>query len=305
MPRGARQTLGWILAGLLAAALGVALLLRDPTRGHAAALPDPNAFDAFVRAGARVVLPDDLPGRESNETQLDALVASNRPAITQAIAALAGDCRVPVPANPELWADHAIDLPRLRALSRAFELQATAELRRRDATACVATVTNHLRFLHQSCRGGLLIHDLIFVGSLHLALRPLTAALPQLPAPDARAAARALLAIDATREPISEVRANEMAYGRRTPGLVARFRWWVFGRRDYATMFASHEPRRHAATLQVRTLALRLAARAYALERGSRPDTAAALVPDYLLEIPVDPTSGKPLDLPLGSAGSP
>jgi hypothetical protein len=46
-------------------------------------------------------------------------------------------------------------------------------------------------------------------------------------------------------------------------------------------------------------LLLRLAVRAYTLERGVAPRQAADLVPAYLSHVPVDPSTGQPLPLPL------
>lgn len=305
MPPRTRRRLAGLALAALGIALGVLLLLRPPADSTIPALPNPNAYDTFVQLGALVSFPDYRRDREPSDAEVDSYVVSNRVALTQAVAALGLASRVPVPRNPDLWAPHGEALVRVNALGRAFAQEAGAALRRKDWDAGVASTTNGLRLVHLASHGGLLIHDMVAVAGIRVHLKPLGTALPSLPAPAARAAGQALLAIDATRDPYADVRANELAYGRRVPGFAARCRWWILGRRECEKMLAGHESRRDGAILELRTLALRLAARAYELDHGRRPDAAAALVPDYLPELPVDPISSKPLDLPVGTAGPP
>jgi hypothetical protein len=140
-----------------------------------------------------------------------------------------------------------------------------------------------------------------------IAVRRMTNLLSELNPEQCKQAARFLEEIDSQRDSFEEITARELEWQRRTFSLWNRlqagFEKHVMRRNDpFAAMAEALtgdlEKTYNSRTLEVRRLQLKLAARAYELETGSRPSELSKLIPSYLKETPRDPATGTPLDLP-------
>ena len=156
-------------------------------------------------------------------------------------------------------------------------------------------------------RGGLLINFMIGSASETLAVRRMTNLLSELNAEQCKQAVRFLEEIDSQRDSFEEISARELEWQRKTYSVFVRlnegFKKHVLRQTDPISALANAlvgdpEKKYGLRTLEVRRLLLKLAARAYELETGSRPSELSKLIPSYLKAIPRDPTTGSPLDLP-------
>jgi hypothetical protein len=113
--------------------------------------------------------------------------------------------------------------------------------------------------------------------------------------------ARRLAGLDAHAPTPAEIVANEKQFSRRISGpvvIVVRGIQRLFGADPLVPVINKFNQRFAAQELRRRKLILRAAARAFVLEQGRPPANATELVPDYLVEAPLDPASGAILAIP-------
>ena len=122
-------------------------------------------------------------------------------------------------------------------------------------------------------------------------------------APLCKSLAQGFEELDAADESPDAVVRRDRDWGRRVTG----FRGWIQSALTEGTFRPGTQSkmrfvqRTHDTIRRRRLIMLQLAARAYELEVGRKPDNAAQLVPAYLRSIPVDPESGTNLTLPTRS----
>ncbi len=153
-----------------------------------------------------------------------------------------------------------------------------------------------IRFGQELSRGGVMITKLVGIACENIAMSPLWSPTNSLSAGKCREIAASIQAIDAGEEPIADTLQNEKAWSRKTYGLKGQFEM-LLTYRAMAKTKAAVVAKIQKTQLRRREIMLEFAARAYELEKGKRPQSAADLVPEYLKEIPKDPVTGKELGL--------
>ena len=102
--------------------------------------------------------------------------------------------------------------------------------------------------------------------------------------------------LDAEREPLETLHRREEAWEQHAMG--ALFQMITYLAEDDRLLTGHWEEvaqRGLRSQAWMRILICELAVRLYAMDRGSEPSTLAALVPDYLPQLPADPFTGEPL----------
>ena len=122
----------------------------------------------------------------------------------------------------------------------------------------------------------------------------MTNLLTTLSAADCQRGALAMEQLEKRRESFNDVMRHEEEWSRRSFGFFARMRFFLQERaiRRNAVVWYQSDAR------EARRLALQLAARSFALERGQKPKRVSDLVPELLRAIPLDPATQTPLELP-------
>ncbi len=287
-----QRFIGRIGAGLVVLAVaGFAYVLLGPGRtAPPAPVPDPNGYDDLVRAGKQLGK-DSADYSAMDQEELRAWVEVNAEALKLARQGLSRECRVPSDFSPTWMTAHMAELPALKSLARAFVAEGRlAELENRPSDA-VRSYLEAVRLGHRGFRGGPMIDALVGLACEAVGLGPLQKLLPNLTAKDCREAIQVLETLEANRETYDQVLKNEKAWARRSFG----WREKLGGLLAYRTLKKSRQSlqtRMNERELQSRTLLVDLAVRAYELEKGARPKTLNALVPDYLQRIPQDPMTG-------------
>jgi hypothetical protein len=252
-------------------------------------IPQPNGYDDLRRASRLV---DDQTGnfQTLSQAELKALVRTNAEALATARVGLGRDCLVPPPLI------EAESLAGLKRLAQAFAAESRlAELEERPADAAHACLET-IRLGRQTNRGGLIINSLVSVAIQAIGLARLERLAPTLDARLCREAALQLQMSEAMADSVSQVLAQERAWVWRTYGLKGQFVRLVTWRSIRKTE-QTFTTRCNNIQLRSRLLAIQLAARAFELDKGQRPPELAALVPEYLKSVPLDPATGTNLVL--------
>ncbi len=263
-------------------------------------LPNPNAYDDFVKAGAMVSDNYD-PGDENWNTmklgELRKFVAKNSAALQAARIGLQEDCAVPLQFSPNWGSQHLPELANFKRLAQAFVadgLLATMENRPGDAAK---SYLDTIRLGQKSARGGVLIDHLVGIAIEAMGTAGLQKLVDQLDAKTCHEAAATLETLDAQEPTWKEVMQQENAWSRRRfTSLFDRiYRPWLS--RMSVRVQQAGERKIKKRQIMTSQLLVALASRAYELENGHHPASVADLVPDYLKAVPKDPVSGTNLVL--------
>ncbi len=281
---------------LVIAALLVAVILFPANPPAPPPMPNPNGYDDFVKAGTMVTGGADNPAT----MDLDAMraeVAANAPALKLAREGLQRESRVPIEYSMSFASNHLADLAAIKRLALAFYAAGRlAERENRDVDASNSFL-DAIQLGQESARGGISINRVIAEPCHVLGFVGLQSVAPRLSAAGCGAATQRLEAIEEKAEPVSEVLKRQQAYRRRTFGIRSELEYWRALLRPESN--PNHVVRSRITTAQNmnRRLLVKLAARAYELEKGQRPKTVGDLVPAYLKTVPKDPVTGTNLVL--------
>jgi hypothetical protein len=167
-----------------------------------------------------------------------------------------------------------------------------AEIEQRPADAAKSYL-DAIRLGQESARGGVTIDLMMGVACENLGLSKLQRLAGELDAPSTHETIRGLSELETNRPPIEAVISREKQWLRKVATIRERI-WTIWSAPFLDPMTIA----RMNATLRAeRLLLLDLAARAYELELGRKPERAEQLVPNFLRSVPKDPESGTNLTL--------
>jgi hypothetical protein len=254
-------------------------------------LPNPNGYTKLVEAG-RMLAGGSFDYKAMSREELQDLVGSYSNALALARAGLQEECRIPLQYSMAYLTVHMDELGGFKKLGQTLAAEgrlAELEERHGDAAKCYLDVV-HLGT--EAGRGGVLIDGLVGMAVEAIGTGHLQALAGRLNAKTCRETAAALESFDAQRESWTEVMQQEREWSRRAyPGLRYRLAT-LFSRRSLKQAEEKGKSKFNDQVGRTRRLTLDLAARAYELEKGHRPGTAADLVPEYLQAVPQDPITG-------------
>jgi len=296
IPRAAKLLTGFFIVAVLLVVAALIFALSQPPPAPPL-LPKPNGYDDLVRA-SWMLADKTLDYAGMNERDLRTLVETNAEALKLAKTGLSHPCQVPLDysaAGPSYLFTNLAGLKRLAqglaAEGRLMELEG----RLTDAADSYLTV---IRLGGATSKGGLLIDSLVGIAIEAMGTSYLEKLALTLNAKQCRQAAAVLETCEAGREPMPTVLARERTWSRRA---FRGFKWQIARLMTFKTLRQT-EQRAVAKvnTLQTRerVLLIRLAARAYELEKGERPKSLGDLVPAYLKAIPQNPVTGTNMAYP-------
>lgn len=278
-----------ILAVPLAIFLG-SVLYNASNLPPPAPLPNPNGYDGLIHS--TTLLASNVGDYVTlNEADLQLLVSKDTDALTEARKALQEPSSVPLDYSPT--STNTMD--RLAGLKRlAFAFAAEGHLANMKGRTDQA-VQSYLDLIHlgnESCRGGVLIDQLVGSTIENLGIENLQKIAPQLDSKTCVATAAALETFDSQRQTWDEVMQQEHDWSRRAfPGVRNEFAR-ITERPILTKMYRNAERKFEEQQMSMRQFIIDLAARAYELDHGHAPASAADLVPGYLKTIPQDPFTG-------------
>ncbi len=295
-----RQTRNWLIAllviysvpvfvvGGIIAFLALRPLPPPPT------LPNPNGYDDLLNA-AKLVSTNTAGYARMSVYELRPLVQADAGALALARDGLDKGCGVPVQYSQDGQRDHVTDVIKLRTLSQAFAAEGKlAELEKRPNAAAKSYV-DLMRLGAATGHGGILWDAMVGCAIESTGSTGLQKFVNQSDANTCRETATALEAVDEVRPSWPDVLQQEDDWIRRTFGARAVLVEFVYQRQ-----MKRNGPKAQrvfqAEQLKARRLMIDFASRAYELDKGHRPASAADLVPDYLKAVPKNPTTGKNLN---------
>ena len=253
-------------------------------------LPNPNGYDALVKAGEMAA----IETGDFDETKLEDLrahAAKNSGALQAARIGLKEDCAVPLQFSLNV-SRHLPELADCKRLAQAFVVEGQlAEMENRPGDA-VKSYLDTVRLGHKSAQGGVLIDQLVGTAIEAMGVNHLQKLVDQLDAKTCRETAATLETLDAQKQTWPEVMQQERAWVRRAyPGI--KYRWSeLVVSSSLKKGIQKAEQKFENQQSKTRQLPVDLAARAYQLDHGRRPASVSDLAPDYLKAVPKDPASG-------------
>lgn len=302
-----RIFLGLFLA--VAVLVAITRLLLSPATLAPRVLPVPNGYDDFRSAGNALVYPGDFS--LTNLLELRSQLATNAESLHLIRQGLTKDCMVPWESWTNYFGRHLNELGKIKALARLLHAEARlAELEQRTNDAAKISV-EIIRYSQMICRGGRMIDRLVGIACEDIGSRSLQRVVGGLDALQCREAVRTLEETLARRESAESVLRAETAWMRANASVINP-RLSLIERIQRLIPISRFNPVKRSQdgfVLKMKTtelamthLVIRLAARAFELEKGRPPARLEELVPQYLSASPVDPSTGKADGFPLPSA---
>lgn len=265
------------------------------------ALPNPNGYDFFVKAGkAMAGMWTNASPHTLSASELQAYLSANHTSLELVREGLRHQSHTQVDYDAT-YIDRV--MPQMSTAKRLGILLAgegwLAELESRPSAALESYFTG-MRLGQECSRGGVMMERLVGFSIENISLAALRSLLPKLDAAMARRAQEHLLRLDETHAAASVNLATEDEWiaaafplGQR---VMARFHPVL----RKATREAREPFEQKERTLQAtrRSAIVEAATRLFEVEKGRRPTGYADLVPAYLPAIPLDPKSGKAISHP-------
>jgi hypothetical protein len=296
-----RQTRNWLIALLLIYSVPVFvvgglvafLVLRPlPPLPH---LPNPNGYDDLLNA-AKLVSTNTAGYAKMSVYQLRPLVVGNAGALSLARDGMDKGCGVPVQYSQSGQQNVAGNYTKLRRLGEAFAAEGRlAELDKRTGAA-VDSYVDLMRLGAATEHGGILIDAMVGMQIESLGTTGLQKFVNQADAKTCRETAAALEALDAVRPSWQDVLQQEDNWIRRTFGARSVLIEFIYRQQLKQRNGQRAQKSYQAEQLKARRLMVDFASRAYELDKGHRPASAAELVPEYLKAVPKHPVTGKILN---------
>jgi hypothetical protein len=264
---------------------GMALVLFSiPRRSPFPALPNPNGYDDFVKAG-RSITGDVTAAHGQDPQALRDLLSSNAEPLRLVRRGLSCRCSFPT----EMGLTNIADLGNLKNVALLLRIEGqTAEGEGRPADAA-ADYVDGLRFADESSRGGFIINLLVGHACEAISRIPLAKLIPRLDNAQARAVLIQLDKHDEVRGTFDEILRNERWLMRHEilkdhNPLNWPVSWW-----QARYILKRTEMMHNAVVAHERLLIVELALRCYRFDHGTAPNLLNDLVPEYLSRVPPDP----------------
>jgi hypothetical protein len=216
---------------------------------------------------------------------------------------LAMQCVVPVEMTAAWIQSATTNMINLKRAARALDAEGLLLSRQGDTNGALSASLDLFRFGQAMQQGGVLIDFLVGSAVEVMGVRRITNLLAVLNAAECKRTAFALQEHEKHREPLQAIQRRDREWSRKSFSLVDRVRemieWRSLRPGKAFEGLVPDVPTEYNSRVRIARLALfRVAARAFELERGTPPRQPSDLVPAYLTSVPVDPATGKPLELP-------
>jgi len=294
-----KKTRNWLIALPILAFpfvlfFGFLVFMEEPLP-PLAPLPNPNGYVDLAKAGQMIkgVVSD---YEKASLEQLRGIVFTNAEALVLARSALSNQCAVTLQFSRAYITNHLPVFIGFRALAQAFACEgkfAEKENRFNDAAKSYLD-TVHLG--NEAGRGGILVDEMIGIAIGSLGVGQLQTIVTNLDVKTCRETAATLETLSSQRQTWSETLQQENAWSRRSfsslQGRIIRLYYQLAYSRTREQNYQRAIDTINSTQKKESQLLIALAARAYELDKGHPPASAADLVPEYLKAVPQDPVTG-------------
>jgi hypothetical protein len=255
------------------------------------ALPNPNGYDDFVKAG-NMINGEVWNYDEMGRAELRALAQTNSTAIQLARNGFQHECRVSSQFSEAYLAGHLNELTALKRLTQAWVIEGRLAETENSPTDATRLYLEIVRLGNESVRGGIIIDQLVGTAVESIGTANLQNLLRELTAKSCRETATTLETLDSQRQTWSEVMQQERDWSRRTFRGTRHELARLMMRNSLTKAYQRAEQRFGNQQSKTRRLMVDFAVRAYELDKGHPPASLAVLVPAYLQAVPQDPLTG-------------
>src|SRR5438132_1414378 len=229
MPKRRKLLLLSLVFAVLAL-LSVAILIWGRTPPPLALLPNPNAYDTFVKAGG-LVKGDVAGSAQLDHEGLSRLVLENAEALRLVRAGLTQSCVVPVTTDATNFAAISADLPRLKALALLLRAEGSlAEIENRSGDAA-RSYADAIHLGNQVGKNGLMLNRLVGVSCEAIGENQLARVIEKLNLEQTRKLMAELVSIDSARITWNDIQASEWRFFRSQPSfhnpISLAAAWWM------------------------------------------------------------------------------
>ncbi|HUR46995.1 MAG TPA: hypothetical protein VMZ27_14045 [Candidatus Saccharimonadales bacterium] len=259
-------------------------------------MPSPNGLDDFLAAES--TLRGGLPNLAAmSADDLRVIVGEHAGVLTRARQGLAQECRMPLDYSPGALTNTFDGLALSKTLGLLLREEGRLAERNMDYARAFQCYLDTLQFAAKRFRGGLIIHKMVGAELAKPAAAHIDALVPNLNAEQCRKGVVVLLQLDQAEESSEAVLQRDYLWARRASKLSSLQTMLTRILPQFRKTRAGLAVKLELNTILHRDLLIRLATRAFELERGKRPLQVSELVPQYLPAVPRNPTTGAELTL--------
>jgi hypothetical protein len=298
-----KKTRNWLLAlSILAFPLvlffGCLVFMEEPLP-PLAPLPSPNGYEDLVKAG-KMISGDVWDYDKANLEKLRGIILTNTRALSLARSALSNQCGVTLQFSRAYVTNHLPELIGFRSLAYAFVCEGKFAERENRFGDAAKSYLDAVDFGNETGRGGVLVDEMTGIAIESAGVGQLQNIVTNLDAKTCRETAATLETLSSQRQTWNETLHQENAWSHRSySGLQGRT-LRLYYRLVYHRTREKNQQRAidtiNSAQKKEGQLLIALAARAYELDKGHPPASAADLVPEYLKAVPIDTVTGKNLN---------
>jgi hypothetical protein len=303
--RMTRQTRNWLMAPSILAFpfilfFGCLIYMEEPLP-PLAPLPNPNGYDDLAKAGQMIKgIVSDYD--KASLEQLRGIVSTNAEALSLARTALSNQCAVPLQFSRAFGTSHLPVLIGFRSLAQAIACEGKFAEKENRFNDAAKSCLDEIHFGNEAARGGILVDEMIGIAIGSIGAGHLQTIATNLDAKTCRETAATLETLASQTQTWDETMQRENDWSRRSfSGLKGRTI-----RLYYQLAYSRMREQNHQHAIDTinstrkkeSQLLIALAARAYELDKGHPPATAADLVPEYLKTVPQDPVTGTNMACP-------
>jgi hypothetical protein len=296
-----KKTRNWLLALFILAFPFVLfsaclIFMAEEPLPPLAPVPNPNAYGDLVKA-SKMIQGEVWDYDGASLEKLRGIVATNAEALALARTALTNQCGVPFQIFTQAAAtNHLQDVIGFGNLARAFVCEGKLSEKGGHFGDAVKSYLDTVRFGNQLAHGGMVIDQLIGATAWSAGETELQGMVTNLDATTCRVTAATLQTLATDRQSWAAALQQQEAGSRRVLGW--RSEWLkLIHYQERQKYLKQSKDSLDQIQQQENRLMVDLAARAYQLEKGKPPTSAADLVPEYLKSIPQDPVTGGNLNL--------
>jgi hypothetical protein len=261
-----------------------------PSRFVPTPLPVPNGYDDLMRAG-ELIQKETGDFNKMSEVELRKSVEGNSNALQIARLGLNKKIQVPVTNSIAFLTATTPKLVRLRSVARGFTAESRLAEMEHHTNDGVRSALDAIRLGIKYPRGGILVDGIMGIAIESLGTDWLKHFTSTLDAKSCREIARELEYLDAERQSWEELLNQEHYWSRQASPSFNYTIANLFMFRQTRAIEAKSKQQFIAQEIKIRKVIIELAARAYELDKGRRPNSTRDLAPEYLKMVPQDPST--------------
>lgn len=284
-----------IVSVALAVIIVVFVLYLNARSGPQEQIPSPNGYELIRQAA--LTIGDELDDAKSlPDSKIAAYLEENSAALELTRKGLALPAVVPVEFTQE-WIQTKVMMG-VRNLGHAFETEALLYQRQGNMDQALSSALDLVRLGFSIGNRGVLIDFLVGTACEIQGAHVVSNMLERLNASQCRSAVKVLEELDRERESVDSLFQRERRWSVRAGGFLEYVKFMI----EHRSLRPEREVWNSTAEVQarlrvLRQIRIRIAARAFELEKGRSPTSVSELESEYLNQLPLDPESGDPLPI--------